>query len=330
MFLDKYILENGCGSDFPIFGNNDHTIITMPTNDLFLGQFINDNYNAYDIIVKYLAIEQFYGKNDFGFDLYNKMQKIRTGKDWQKRFEELIKSFESGYDEKSYIETDLNYSIHDGAHRTAIAMHNGIDNLNVKLFNTYLYRRLYGFDWFLENDFTKNEKEIILKKYDELYKKNNKPYYCILWSPSRELFEIIEEKLLAEEQIIEVCSSQIVCIPKNEFKKFIYDVYSTDDIKKEKLDIKYDRIMNSMLKDNYFPDSYPIKVMKILMRNPDFRVKPITGLPQSKTTMHLKTKIRDMYQYLITEYYYDIMMHMTDNTIQNNAVEKILKRTMNK
>lgn len=37
----------------------------------------------------------------------------------------------------------------------------GVANLNVKLFNTYLYRRLYGFDWFLENDFTKEEKEII-------------------------------------------------------------------------------------------------------------------------------------------------------------------------
>lgn len=330
MFLDKYILENGCGSDFPIFQNNDHTIITMPTNDLFLAQFVNDTYNAYDIIVKYLAIEQFYGNNDFGFDLYNKMQKIRTGKDWQKRFEELIKSFESGCDENSCIETDLNYSIHDGAHRTAIAIYNGIESLNVKLFNTYLYRRSYGFDWFLRNNFTTEEKEIILNKYDELYRKNNKPYYCILWSPSRELFEIIEEKLLTEDQITEICSSQIVYVPKDEFKKFIYDIYSTDDIKKEKLNIKYDKIMNSMLKDNYSPDFYPIKVMKIIMKNPNFRVKPITGLPQSKTTMQLKTNIRDEYQSLITDYYYDIIMHMTDNTIQNNDVEKILNRTIKK
>lgn len=173
-------------------------------------------------------------------------------------------------------------------------------------------------------------KMILQKKKKKLYEKNNKSYYCILWPPSRKLFDIIEKKLKSEDQITEICSSQIMYISKTEFKKFIYDVYLTDDIKKEKLDIKYDRIMNSMFKDNYFPDMYPIKVMKIIMKNPNFRVKPITGLPQSKTTMQLKTNIRDKYQCLITDYYYDIMMHMTDNTIQNNDVEKILKRTINK
>lgn len=326
MFLDKYIKENGPGSDYPIFDDNDHTIIKMPTNDLFLAQFVDDEYNAYDIVVKYLAIEQLYGKNNYGFDLYNKMQQLRTGKNWQKRYEELIKSFESGYDQSSCVETDLNYSIHDGAHRTAIALYSGIEDLSIKLFNTKLLRRPYGFDWFIENGFAKEEKINILKKYKELLKETNKPYYCILWSPARDLYDTIEAKLSTDERIKNICSSEIVYVAKDKLKDFIYEIYETDDIKKEKLDIKYSRLINSMARDDYYPDMYPIKIMQIIMKNPDFRVKPITGLPQSKTTMKLKTDIRDGYQKFITDYYYDIMMHMTDNTIQNRDVEKILKR----
>ena len=62
------------------------------------------------------------------------------------------------------------------------------------------------------------------------------------------------------------------------------------------------------------------------LKYPDFRVKPMTGLPQSKETMKLKQIIRDTFKAYVTEYYYDIIMHVTDNTIQNREVEKILEK----
>ncbi len=117
-----------------------------------------------------------------------------------------------------------------------------------------------------------------------------------------------------------------MAITRDSFKKFIYDVYSTDDIRLEKLDIKYCKMMSSLQKNQYNLTEFPIKVLKIKMTNPRFRVKPLTGLSQSKVTMELKKAIRDEFKYLITDYYYDIIMHMTDNSKQNDDVEKIMKK----
>ena len=49
-------------------------------------------------------------------------------------------------------------------------------------------------------------------------------------------------------------------------------------------------------------------------------------MPQSKETMKLKQIIRDTFKAYVTEYYYDIIMHVTDNTVQNREVEKILEK----
>ena len=172
MYLDKYIEEHGKQTDYPIFDDVIYKDIDFPTNDLFLAQFKGMNFNAVDIVVKYLAIENYYGLNDFGFDLYKKMQMLRTGKDWNDRFISLIKSVENSYDNESKIETDLNYSIHDGAHRTALALFHNKKNVPVRLFNTSIYRRSYDLSWFYENLFTKEELEIIKNKLIELSDKN--------------------------------------------------------------------------------------------------------------------------------------------------------------
>ena len=64
--------------------------------------------------------------------------------------------------------------------------------------------------------------------------------------------------------------------------------------------------------------------MELKIDNPDFRLKPLSGLPQSRSTMRLKKKIRDSFKEKITDYYYDIIMHLTDNQLQNDAIEKII------
>ena len=303
MYLDKYIEEHGKQTDYPIFDDVIYKDIDFPTNDLFLAQFKGMNFNAVDIVVKYLAIENYYGLNDFGFDLYKKMQMLRTGKDWNDRFISLIKSVENSYDNESKIETDLNYSIHDGAHRTALALFHNKKNVPVRLFNTSIYRRSYDLSWFYKNLFTKEELEIIKNKFDE-----------------------IEKDISKISSDVSILSSENISIKKENIKKFIYDIYSTDDIKTEKLDKKYSAMIKSLEMDDYNPLDYIIRVLKLNLKYPDFRVKPMTGLPQSKETMKLKQIIRDTFKAYVTEYYYDIIMHVTDNTIQNREVEKILEK----
>lgn len=325
MFLDKYIQENGISSDYPVFENNIYKDLFIKTNDLFLAQYKDNKFNAVDIAVKYLAIENYYGLNDYGFELYNKLQYYRINQNWEKRFINLIESVELGYDQNSIIDADLNYSIHDGAHRTALALYKDISKLKIRLFNTFLYRREYGIDW-LKKYFKESELIIIEKKLDELLNKMRKPYICILWPPAHNLFDEIKDEIPRVESGLSLFNSNILYLNSADLQKFIYDIYKTDDIRLEKLNLKYQYMVNSISKDSNLKEPYPVNIMNIKLDNPDFRVKPLTGLPQSKQTMRLKTYIRDKYQKYILDYHYDIMMHITDNTKQNEDVKKIIKK----
>lgn len=325
MFLDKYIEENGASTDYPIFNGGNERQLLIFTKDLFLAQYKGDIYNAVDIAVKYLAVENYYGINNYGFELYNKLQFYRIHQNWEKRFINLIESVEKGYDYNSFIDTDLTYSIHDGAHRVALCLFHDIEQIKIKIFNTFLYRRNYDLSWLLKY-FTKDEINIIKTKLSTLLEDCRDPYYFILWPPAHNLFDQINKQMERIEPGICVLESNDIYLTNDRLKGFIYDIYQTDDIKIDKLDKKYYYMNNSMKNDSSLENDYPIRIMKVKIDRPDFRVKPLTGLPQSKTTMRLKTNIRDIYQKYINGYYYDIMMHSTDNTRQNKEVEKIIKK----
>ena len=165
-----------------------------------------------------------------------------------------------------------------------------------------------------------------MNKFKEVESKLNDPYYAIFWTPARNIFEKLEEELPKVESGIEIVDRELIRLPRDKFKKFMYDVYETDDIAKYKLDLKYQHLMMSLEKDNYTSETLPFVVVKTRLHDPDFRMKGLTGLPQSKKTMRIKKQIRNNNESLITDYYYDIIMHMTDNTIQNDDVAKILTK----
>lgn len=325
MWLDKYVKEVGIATDYPKFNGNEYIDINLNATDLFLGQYYNNDFNALDIVVKFLAVENFYGKNDFGLELYRKMQLMRVGEDWTDRFINLMKSFENGIDMNSKIKTDLSYSIHDGAHRLALALYHGYDFVPLRVFNVEVQRRYYGINWFKENNFTEEELNIISSKLNEILKMCRKPYFCILWPPARKQFIKIVDCIEKVEDGIHIENHFNIQFTRENLKEFIYNIYETDDIMKYKLDLKYEHMMLSLEADGFDEDFYTISVVKVIINNPDFRLKPLSGLPQSKTTMRIKKKIREMFKDTIIDYYYDIIMHLTDNQIQNDAVEEIIK-----
>lgn len=331
MFLDKYIKENGKLTDYGVFKEDGISgIVTIPVSDLFLAQFKNGIYNAVDVVVKYMAIENYYGCNNNGFNLYNKMQRMRIKENWEERFKNLINEIErNGYSDESLVETDINYSIHDGAHRLAMALFMGIKNINVRVFNTDLHRRDYDITWFINNGFTAEEINQIQEKLNEILKKINEPYYCIFWTPARNIFHKLEHDIVSVEDGVFIQDKKVIELPRNIFKKFIYEIYSTDDIAPYKLDLKYQHLMASLEKDNFSSDYLPIEVVSTILDIPDFKMKGLTGLPQSKKTMRLKKQVRAKNCDLISDYYYDIIMHMTDNNIQNEDVKLILRKVNN-
>lgn len=333
MWLDKYIKETGILTDYPCFQATEgmeNTCRKIRTNDLFLAQHHNDEYNAFDIVVKYLAIENYYKQNDFGLALYRKMQTKRVGEDWTERFQELMVSFESGMDPQSWIKTDLDYSIHDGAHRLALALYHDIKEVPVKIFNLRQQRRYYGIKWFRDNDFSEEEIGIIRNKYEEISKKCSLPYYCLLWPPAKDCIRDILCDISQFGKEVQYMGSDVYTLKGDELQKFIYDVYATDDIARYKLDLKYEHLIHSMQSSGWQFGTCDVLVMRLIILHPDFRLKPLTGLPQSKVTMAMKKLIRDKYQSRIQDYYYDIIMHITDNQIQNDGVEEVLRKFANR
>ena len=330
MYLSNYAKELGKDSDFIIFNGNDFVDIDIKTTDLFLAQYVGDYFNAVDVVVKYLAIENYYGINNNGFAIYKKMQMARVKEDWTEGFIKLIKSLEKGYDTNNKIETDLNYSIHDGAHRLALGLYHGLDSSPARIYNVNVLRRSYTLNWFTGNGFTSEEINIIMDKLNELLEKSRKEYFCILWPPARQQYDSIENEIKNLGPGLKITTKDTLTLSKEQLKDFIYAIYATDDISKYKLDLKYNHILSSLESDNYEGKDYTVDIIKLMLENPDFKLKHLSGQPQSKQTINIKKDIRAKYCDKVTDYYYDIIMHVTDNQKQNDEVEKIVQKIKTK
>lgn len=93
----------------------------------------------YRIAIRYLAIENYFGKNSFGYKVYEKAQAaycgVRTAKRRREKFCELIYNWEiNGYDSEKVIIIDDNYKILDGTHRVAAARYFGNNIIRCDIF----------------------------------------------------------------------------------------------------------------------------------------------------------------------------------------------------
>tara|TARA_Y100000588_G_scaffold322509_2_gene354600 strand:+ start:48150 stop:48749 length:600 start_codon:yes stop_codon:yes gene_type:complete len=152
-------------------------LLAQETSKLFFKQFINDFFNRYDLIVIYLAIEQYFNKNNIGYDLYEKMQMKRMEYRGDRNdrhntineFKGLLKNIEkNGYDYQSSITIDRNQKLCDGAHRFSSAIYFKLPVIPIKMLRQES-DIIYGIDWFKNNNFNLNELEIIKHKGEEIF-----------------------------------------------------------------------------------------------------------------------------------------------------------------
>ena len=81
--------------------------------------------------MRFLVIDQYYGKNDRGADVYKKLSQLHCSRTTaQKRleqFENLIRDWDKrGYDPQSIIRITDKNEIIDGTHRMALALYHGL------------------------------------------------------------------------------------------------------------------------------------------------------------------------------------------------------------
>ena len=166
---------------------------TYSVKDILLAQFVDGECVFYDIAVRLLAIEQYYGKNTIGYDLYTRMQ-AESGDFWLKRFILLIQSYENnGYQHSNPIEIDEKLTIMDGAHRLALALYHNEEFIPATMYQARFKRRV-TYNWLWEANYSREEIALIHQKAIELFNNCKYLYVGVIWPPAYHLRnEIIDE-----------------------------------------------------------------------------------------------------------------------------------------
>ena len=282
-------------------------------NDFYSG------FNRCDIVVRLLAIENYYKKNNFGFDLYRKMQNRRIGKDREEfydiRFDNLIKSYDkNGYDNKSCIELDRGLSLIDGSHRLALGIYHEKYSISA-LVRPYRFPVKYNIEWFYENNFTNEEIGLIQSRCVQMFDTINLPFVCILWSPVREYFDEITALLNDLEEVVDY---KDYVFDQMQFKRIVNGVYNVDDVEQWKIDKKLSFMMDLS------QQQYSIRLVKLKVKNPRYRLKARANKLLSSRVEDIKRIVRHRYSSAVENYFYDIIIHIGDNLFQNNYIECFL------
>lgn len=160
-------------------------ITRLDIRELFISNASDNKYERLDTIVRYLTIKKYYKNDKDAFALYHKMQEKRLGSseladEWCERFRNLIDSFEKdGYMDDSLLTVGKNLQIHDGSHRTALCLYNNIFEVSCNVIE-YKKKVEYGIEWFVLNQFSRQEITEILNEYHQLIKNFKLDYYLTI------------------------------------------------------------------------------------------------------------------------------------------------------
>lgn len=96
-------------------------------------------YDSYAFAVRYLAIDNYYGQNEKGYELYLKALYLQCEKKTAYKrldnFIQLIKSWEkNGYQDNYTIKIDEKYRLIDGTHRLTLACYYGMERIYCDVF----------------------------------------------------------------------------------------------------------------------------------------------------------------------------------------------------
>ena len=296
--------------------------IKLDLRELFMQEMVDDNFNRLDIVVRYLAIENYYGLNNYGFDLYKKMQAARINNDWVDesldKFKKLISSYQNnGYDNTSTIILNKEAKLWDGSHRIALGLYHNLYDINCLMTQSSIQVD-YSENWFIINDFDDSELCLIKLKLNEIVGNVNINFVCTLWPPAQNCFEEITETFNKLYDVSEVVDYEFDDFTFNNIVKGIYYV---DDIEKWKIDEKIKAMGSKELKK--------VRVINFKVNCPRYRLKVKTNSHLSVDAEIIKKLYRDRFRGAINNYRHDIIMHVGDNISHNTHIHSLLNFKLN-
>lgn len=305
--------------------------IQMDVRELFLQQnasIVDLDYQRLDVVVKYLAIENYFHKNDYGFALHEKLQALRKRQSGEMpenyealsrmAFLDLISSIEkNGFREDSEIICDSRLFLLDGAHRMAACLYFKVPQVRVKVVEQEINIIPFTMDYLREGGFTEAEVCIIREKAEELMNTNKVSISCILWPPVAKYFERITNEIANACRVVD---SQDYVYSEETFARLVKAVYHIDDIADWKVDKKLAAMKNCAVKK--------VRVLQVDILAPYFRLKDLNNHTISVIGERLKNIIRTEYKDLVDDYIYDIIVHTGDNFVQSEYMEKLFKQAI--
>lgn len=324
MRLINFIKKAGLMA-YRTYGKKHVKYAKLNVREIFAQQMDTEGFNRYDIIVRYLAVENYYGKNDYGFSLYQKMQRARDRQNqishkenyYIEEFQKLINSWEKdGYNENSAIILDSELQLIDGSHRVAMALYHGQEELSCMIYGNK-QKTEYGLLWFIEKGFSIEEIENIRNKYKEISRDKKISVSVILWPPVSQYFDEITEKIKLLAEVSEVRDYNFC---DEIFKKTVQGIYHIDDIADWKINKKIEYMRQ------YYPKQ--IRVIQLVLKQNHYRLKSLNNTPILIEGERLKKIIRNCYKPVITPYFYDIIIHTSDNYKQKNYLEELLRQRL--
>lgn len=284
----------------------------MDIKKLAYSQFIDTGLNRYDVFVRCLAIDNYFERNSYGFDLYRKMQRLRGANvnnyDWVGLFQILIKNiYDDDYNPDYPIIMSHGF-IDDGAHRFAYMLNEGADEIPVEIKNEDDRKTDYRKSWFDEH-FTKEEIKQIEAKRIEIFDRLGFFTTFMLWNPVQPYFDMIEADIAKNHKILESRTVEMNL-------DFIRKIYSCDDIMPWKVEKKIEYMQGR--------NTTKVRLLRLDMPHPKWRYKASTGNPLSTVGEKLKLKIRAEYTPKVQNYFHDIIVHTSDNFEQADFIRKCI------
>lgn len=128
--------------------------------------------NEYRIPIRLLVVEEFYGRNSIGNELYIKAQSVHSSMETAQRrleaFIDLIKSWDkNGYIENNCLKIDTGNNIFDGVHRLALAYYHGVEKIKCNIYKEMGAERYVNDEILLVPDvidslgLSKNQREVL-------------------------------------------------------------------------------------------------------------------------------------------------------------------------
>lgn len=195
-------------------------LLLVEPERLLSNQYSGEDFDGYDIIVKYMAIKDIErGINDDGVNLYTKMFAARELDSIYsvERFKDLIQSFKGnkGFALEKPIEVSSSGIIIDGSHRLACALYFRCPFVSVLVKSENKKARNFSLDFFKEHEFSEYEIKCIIEHQRKIFFHGGCFTSILFWVGAEE--NIIEfETLVERNQKFRIIAGNKIYLSKDE------------------------------------------------------------------------------------------------------------------